>query len=307
MPGVQLFASVTGAVDPYGFALLSSNYGFHHEQVAFSRLIRAHGVSPSMVTAQLFADAVGQAGRGAWDGALAALDTFAARVGDARADLYRYRVAVAGAFLGAVSADAVASRRAAIAPRIARLAPAQRAELAWLDGTLAVARRDTSALASARLTLRAADRVTAPELDRSLGAFALALAGDQSRAADSLDALEVERAETGSSRYRSDAHPLLTSIDRIAAGRWLIDGAQAARAARLLTWHEGVYFPLRDTRQVNAMVQALATYEQGRAAEALGQTNIARDYYQRFLWQYDAPPAAHRPFTESARKAMMPR
>lgn len=46
-----------------------------------------------------------------------------------------------------------------------------RAELAWLDGMLAVARRDTNELRAARDRLRIADTVSTALLDRTLGAF----------------------------------------------------------------------------------------------------------------------------------------
>ena len=303
-PGIRLFASMTGPINPYAFALDQAHPGFPRGQVAFSRQVIARGASPQMVTAQQLAIAVGQAARGSWDSSVVALDAFVARVPDPGAALYRYRVAVVGAWLGAIRPDSAARRRAAAVTDSARLAPAKRAEIAWLDGLLAFARQDSSALSSARRALATTDSVTAPMLGRSLAAFAVALAGDRGRAADSLEALEGERYEQGLSRHRSDAHPFLTAIDRMAAGRWLRERGDAARAARLLTWHEAVIVPQRETRHANVMVQGLAYLELARATEALGRNDLAREYYQRFLWRYDAPSAAHRHLVDEARRAL---
>jgi hypothetical protein len=304
-PGIRLFQSMTGPINSYGFALAGATQaGFPREQVSFSRRVIARGAPPQVATAHLFAIAVAQAARGSWDSSVVALDAFVARVPDPGAALYRYRVAVIGAWLGAVTADSAARRRAAAIADSATLAPAKRAEIAWLDGLLAYARQDSSALSSARRALATADSVTAPMLGRSLAAFADALAGDRGRAADSLEALEVERLERGLSRRSSDAHPFLTAIDRLAAGRWLRERGDAARAAHLLTWHEAVLFPMRETRHANAMVQGLAYLELARANEALGRNDLAREYYQRFLWRHDAPSTAHRHLVDEARRAL---
>ena len=186
-----------------------------------------------------------------------------------------------------------------------QLQPGSHGELAWLDGLLAVARNDVDALAAARRSLAGTDSVTAPFLDRSLGAFALAIAGRQSAAADSLAALERERAELGWSRRRSDSHPFLTAVNRLAAARWLVERGDAASAERLLTWHQAVLFPMRDTREANVTVEPLAYLEQARVAEALGRDELAGTYYQRFLWRYDMPAESHRHLVEEARAALV--
>jgi hypothetical protein len=176
--------------------------------------------------------------------------------------------------------------------------------VAWLDGLVAGARGDTSALTAARESVTVADSVTGPFLARSLSALALAAAGHRARAADSLVALEHQRAEFGWSRYRSDAHPFLTGVNRLAAARWLVERGDVATAERLLTWHQAVLFPLQDTREANITVEPLAYLEQARVAEALGRRDLARVYYRRFLWRYDAPPPQHRPLVQEARSAL---
>ena len=62
--------------------------------------------------------------------------------------------------------------------------------------------------------------------------------------------------------------------------------------------------PQRLTRQANAATQGLAYLERARAAESLGRRDVARDYYQRFLWHYDAPTPLHRHLVGEARQAL---
>jgi hypothetical protein len=253
-----------------------------------------------MAAAQRLALAVADAGRGAWDSSLVALDAFVASRSEASAPLFRYRVAVVAAWLGAVAPREADTRREAVARVASLLAPEGRAELSWLDGLLAVARNDTTALRAARRSLAGADVA----LDRSLAAFARNLAGERDAAADSLVRLEIERAQTGSARWESDRSPFLTAVDRLAAARWLTAGGRQAQAARLLTWFEGIPYPEPLTRQANAMIEGLAYLERGRVAEALDQRALAVRYYERFLSVYDAPTPAHRHLMEDARASL---
>jgi hypothetical protein len=93
-------------------------------------------------------------------------------------------------------------------------------------------------------------------------------------------------------------------VDRLAAARWLQELGQPGEAAGLLTWFEAVLVPMRETRQANAAVEALAYLERARVADALGRNDIARDYYQRFLVRYDAPTALHRHLVDEAAHAV---
>jgi hypothetical protein len=302
-PGIRVLAATPASIEPLSLGLGMTQYGLGREQVAMSTRVLARGPATPVAAGHYLAIAVAQAHRGAWDSSLVALDGYVARVSDPDAPLYAYRMAVVGAWLGALLPEVAAGRRAAAARDSLALAPASRAELAWLDGLLAVVRRDTAALTAARRASSGADSVTGPMLGRSLAAFSDALAGERDRAADSLVALERERAERGLSRYASDAHPFLTAVNRLAAGRWLREGGRAGDAARLLSWHEAVLVPMRITRQANAAVDALAYLERARVAESLGRNDLARDYYQRFLVRYDAPSALHRHLVDEAKDA----
>lgn len=304
-PGVRLFSAITGPFNPLDFPIGLLQYGFFRAQIDFARrLLRRGTASPGMAAGQHLSIALAQAGRGAWDSALVALDEYAGMAVDPAAPLYRYRMSAVGAWLGALPVDAAAARRAAVTRIATQLEPAARAEMIWLDGLLAVAGSDTRALAEARRALPNVDSVTAPFLERSLHAFALALAGDVSAAADTLVALERERVELGWSRDRGDLHPFLTAVNRLAAGRWLQRRDDPGAAARLLTWFEGVPFPLRATRHADAVMKGLGYFERARAAEALGQRSAALIYYKRFLEHYDAPGPAHRHLLDEARNAV---
>jgi hypothetical protein len=292
--GVRVLAAQPPTVDPMSLGLSMTQYGLGREQVAMSSRVIARHPPARVAAGHYLAMAIGQASRGAWDSSLVALDGYVARASEPNAVLYPYRMAVVGAWLGALAPDVAAQRRLVAVRDSGSLSPANLAELAWLDGILAVTNRDAKSLAEARRALRGGDSASAPMPDRSLAAFEDALAGERRRAADSLVALERERADRGLSRGASDSHPFLTAVDRLAAARWLQELGQPGEAAGRLTWFEAVLVPMRETRQANAAVEGLAYLERARVADALGRNDIARDYYQRFLVRYDAPTALHR-------------
>ena len=301
---VRSLRALSEPLDPHRFALGAAQYGFPRAQEELRPFV-ARGASPAAASALRLTRAVADAQRGAWGSALATMDQIVATTSDPIWPLYRYRLAAVGAWLGAIEPGVATTQRAAVAKVREQLRPGSRAELAWLDGLLAASRNDGRALAAARRSLTGTDSVTAPFLDRSLAAFSLALAGRNSQAADSLAALESERAEAGWSRRRSDLHPFLTAVNRLAAARWLVERGDAASAEPLLTWHQAVLFPLRETREANAIIESVAYLEQARVAEALGHDELARTYYQRFLWRYDKPSEAHRHLVEDARAALV--
>jgi serine/threonine-protein kinase len=307
-PGLRLFVSMPGDIDPLTLGLGSSQYGLAREQVAFSSRVLALNPAARVGAGHQLAIAIAQAQRGAWGSSLEAIDRYVARAADPAAPLYAYRLAVVGAWLGALPPDAAGSRRSGVLRDSAGLTPAARAELAWLDGIFAVATRDSTSLDVARGALRgspAGQAPIAPMLERSLTAFRLMLGGDGERATDSLVALERDRAERGSSRFANDAHPFLTVVNRLAAGRWLREHGRPGDAARILTWHEAMVVSLRASRQANAIAEGLAYLERAHAAESLGQGDLARDYYLRFLRYYDAPEAAHRHLIDDANQALV--
>ncbi len=303
-PLFRMIGALTGPLDPHRFALGSAQYGFPRAQIRLTREVASRRVLSRVAGAWRLALAVAYAECGAWDSSLVTMTQIVNATADPIWPVYRYRLAAVGAWLGAVDPQIAAAHRDAITQLRDQLTPASRAEVAWLDGLLAAARGDMDALTMARDSVTVADPITAPFLARSLSAFAVALSGQPARAADSLVALEHQRAEFGWSRYRSDSHPFLTGVNRLAAAQWLVERGDAATAERLLTWHQAVLFPMQDTREANVIMEPLAYLEQARVAEALGRRDLARAYYQRFLWRYDAPPPAHRPLLQEAQSAL---
>ena len=304
LPGVAHFQAWKGPFPMDAVAFTPAQYSFPQAQIDFARMVLTRPVPPDVANAFRYSIAIGQAARGAWDSSLVTLDTLVAATSGPLLPLCRYRIAVVGAWLSAVDPATAAAKRAAVAREATQLPDSSRAELAWLDGLLAATRQDATALAAARRALRGTDSVAAPFLERSLSALQLALSGASSRAADSLVTLEHQRAEFGWSRWHSDGHPFLTAVNRLAAARWLRERGDAARAAPLLTWHEGIPWPMRSTRMANVVIQGLAYLEQARVARALGRDDLARTYYQYFLWRYDAPVPAHRQLVEEAERAL---
>jgi hypothetical protein len=61
---------------------------------------------------------------------------------------------------------------------------------------------------------------------------------------------------------------------------------------------------MRDTREANVILEPLAYLAQARVSGALGRRDLARTYYQRFLWRYDSPPPQHRSLVQEARSAV---
>ena len=239
------------------------------------------------------------ASRGAWDSALVTLDRAPVNnVRPAAAGLHGYRLAALGAWLGAVDPPVAASWRDRAATSFDRMGSRDRAELAWVDGLLAATRRDPAALARARGTLRQTGAADVGLLDSSLAAFAADLAGDRRRALELMLALENDR-----SRF-TDSHAFLTGVNRLTASQWLAAGGDAAKAARLLTWHEAIGNPGAHSLHANALLAPFAYLARARISDAQGQSATARAYYERFLSNYDAPVQAHRGLVEEARAAL---
>jgi serine/threonine protein kinase/TolB-like protein len=244
-----------------------------------------------------------RAARGAWESALVTADRYAEGTADPAAALFAYRLAAVGLWAGAVGAADVRRRRAALAPVAERLELQRRSELAWLDGVVAATLQDTDGLAAARVALRARDTPADSVLDRSLSAFELALRGEGGEAARTLVELERARADHGSYRRLSDAHPFLTSVNRLTASRLLLAARDTSTAAGLLAFHEGVPWPLPLTGHANYILAGPAYLERARIEHAAGRNDLARTYYGQFLRRYDAPVPAHRPMVDEARAA----
>ena len=102
------------------------------------------------------------------------MDRLVANETDSAAAIESYGLAVVGSWLGAVDQGQVEARRKSA---VTLAHDANRAEVAWLDGLAAVARRDRRSLAEARAALRATGGPSVNALDRLLAAFDASLAG----------------------------------------------------------------------------------------------------------------------------------
>jgi TolB-like protein len=262
-------------------------YGFPATEIAVRRHLLRLGIAPDAAAFSRLAIAVSWAARGAWDSALVAADQYmkTSRDIDAEAPLNVYRLAVMAVWLGAVDAAEAAKRRAAAALAGEQLGTAGKAELAWMDGVLAVVRRDRPALAAARLAVRESGDSNAVLLDQSLGAFDLALTGALREAGDSVAVLEWTQAEQGYPDDRS--YPALSPLQRLAAARWLLATGDTAQAARLLTCVDA-YFA-HPSAMLKVPLRALVELERARIEQARGRVGLARAHYQQFLMRYDMP------------------
>jgi TolB-like protein len=276
--------------DPY-------SYGFFPEQIAVSRAVIAqlpsarHGEQGLMLT-------LSWGGRGAWDSAVAGMDRMAAEGGDSLAPLRAYGLTVLGAWLGALDPDQALQRREAASSAASRAGAPGAAELGWLDGVLAVGRNDRGGLAAARGAVRRSGDPAAASLERSLGAFESALAGDTRQAGAAMASLEWEQAAISTPDF--EHHPFTLPTDRLAAARWLASTGNAEQALRLLLWVDGP-FALHPSGIYSSMLAPLVDLERARIEAARGRAEPASAYYRRFLKRYDLPSKRHLPLVEEAR------
>jgi hypothetical protein len=287
--------------------------GFLSTQTQISSQVLRLRPSPEVAAYHRWFLAIGWAGRGAWDSVAAALEEPG---NEAPAEwrtrwsaLDRFALAVAGVWLGGLNASEAAKRHDAAVKMVGRVSldegqPHLQAELVWLDGMLAWAKRDRAGLEAARRELERVDQVytswkNAP-WERSLAAFEVALSGDTRKAGSTLAALEWQRAERLSDGSFAQ---YLTAFDRLAASRWRLAAGDTTQAARLLTWNEawgGV------SGSVGGGVFATLAYlERARIEDARGNPPLAREYYQEFLLRYDMPTPKGRHLVDEAREALV--
>jgi hypothetical protein len=95
-------------------------------------------------------------------------------------------------------------------------------------------------------------------------------------------------------------HPLVIPLDRLAGARWLAANDDTEQAQRLLEWVEAAY-GFHPSTLYSLALAGLADLERARIEEGLGQPELARRYYLRFLRRYDRPVPHHLPLVEEAR------
>jgi TolB-like protein len=260
--------------------------GFPRGEVKFNDAVLALRPTPELQAIMWMGKGFAYAARGAWDSSGVAMDQWQRLTDDSAASLRAYGLAVAGAHVGSVDRGRAAASRPGAVPTW----PEGRAESAWLDGILAHAGGDAAGLARARRQVRESGCAYADLLDRSLSAFAADLAGDPRSAGRALAALEWESAEHTRHHGYGRHHPFFNSVNRLSASRWLLAAGDTAQAARLLTWHEAVFWEAhRFLGPANAVFAEPALFERARIEEASGDTAAATADYREFLQRYDLP------------------
>jgi TolB-like protein len=260
--------------------------GFPRGQVQFNDAVLALRPTPALQAIMWMGKGFAYAARGDWDSALAAMAQWQRLTADSTAPLVIYGLAVAGARMAAVEPGRAAASRPGRVPTWRE----GRAELAWLDGILAHTSGDAAGLARARRQVRESGSAEADLLERSLAAFAVELTGDRRAAARSLAALEWESAEHTRHNEYGGRHPLFNSVNRLSASRWLLATGDTVQAARLLRWHEAVFWEAqRFLGPANAVFATPALFERARIEEASGDTAAATAHYRDFLQRYDLP------------------
>jgi tetratricopeptide (TPR) repeat protein/TolB-like protein len=254
--------------------------------------------------------ALSWAARGSWNSAMAAIDDYASRasdlagltpaqIGAARAgpDLAKldpYRLAVVGAWLGAIDPGLALARREVASQAVTRIAsPWRQAELFWLDGLLAFSQHNLAGLRQAQRRLTEVDTAAARPPLQSLAAFELELLGRQREAADSMAAMA----------WRPGWFGPYWGVNRLVAARWLAREGDLDQAARLLPWWQAMNDSPDFVHGV-IVLWAPSLVETARVEAARGNKVLARENYQQFLWLYDSASPTLRGLVDDARAAL---
>jgi TolB-like protein len=283
--------------DPHeSFAVHTLSQGFPQAIIDISRRVLRIGVPPELARLHRQGMAMAWAARGQWDSAMAMMDA----VSPSEA----YRLTAVGSWLGAISPESASTRRRQLASGEQELTALDSAELFWLDGLLAAARRDQGELSAALQALRAIGDSAARLLEPTLTAHKLALTGDAPAAGRALAAFQERSDDREGDRF--NRYKYARSVNRLAAARWLLAAGDTTRAARLLLWHQAEHVgrDSRGTQQVDGMLAGLAYLELGRIEAARERAELARGHYEQFLARYDLPPPAHRYLIEEAQAAL---
>jgi TolB-like protein len=263
---------------------------------------RMLGSRPSPDVARIVQVGVAEnwADAGAWDSTIAALRSLGDMDPGGERALDAYRLAVVGAWLGAVDTVVARGFRAPATAAENRLNRQQQAELFWLDGLLAFARSDRRGVASARAALGGGDTAAVALLRRSLAGFETALTnpGEGGRA---LAQLEWDRTELKDAGY--DVFPYLVAVDRLAAARWLLAAGDTNQAARLQLWSDALFADVSYARGL-VVGAGPSFFERARIAEARGQKELAAQHYRSFLRRFVLPDARLKHLRDEAEAAL---
>lgn len=291
-----------GRFPTYAFDIVPLKYGLGEAQIQLSGRVLALSPGRALADGQTRGIALAWAARGAWDSALATMDLHVAAAPVGRAPIFRYQLAVIGAWVGALTpADAAARRPVAGAiPVELTWAPA---EIGWLDGLLAAVERDPEGLVEAQRRIRTGIGPMAEWLDSSMAALGLELRGEHAAAIRKLTAVEEARFMTHPFYPENGFHPFLTAVNRMVLARGLVQVGDTVEALRQLRWAEA-FSPTSNSGKARAVMTGLVELERARLEAATGQSDLARIHYWQFLRRYDMPMPVHQHLVEEARAAL---
>ena len=267
--------------------------GFPAAQLELNHRALATGkVATSIATALQAANAWAWAARGQWDSAVVTMNrtATAAKVpGVPALAIQNYALAVIGALLGTVPPSLADQRRARALSYLSQLMDQNArqfsgAYLAWLDGTLAFARKDRGAIRTARGELARSGWYQVSLVDRSLAAMDLGLAGDRSQAGQKLAELEEHCID----HEECNSFVPHIAVQRFIAAQWLQEAGNLEEAARLLRWWDAGWWSGWGVTFRDAL-GAPGYLLRGRIEESRGNDSLAQDHYRQFLRRYDRP------------------
>jgi tRNA A-37 threonylcarbamoyl transferase component Bud32 len=281
--------------------------GFPASQLELNRRALLTGkVATPVATALQAANAWAWAARGQWDSALATMSEVATapKVPTVPTLAFQdYGLTVIGALLGAVPPALADQRRPRAAVHLSRLTDEDSrqfsgAYLAWLDGTLGLARRDRRAIRTAREQAARSGWYQADLVDRSLAAMDQALTGDRKGAGRKLAELEEHCID------HQDCNSFVPhiAVQRFVAAQWLQEAGDLEQAARLLRWQDAAWGGWSVTFR-DALGAAMYLVR-ARVEEARADTTLARGYYEQILRRYDQPIPSQVQLVREARDAL---
>ena len=300
LPTARAIAAVSRTNTPYYVSLgsLGVTPDFAGSRLRALERVRALGIySGEIDLASALSEGTLHMSRGDWAGGLRALRRTEGSALPFVARMTSARLAVLGAWLGAVdtvTADSVFHRVRALPG--ASVAPRDRVELRWLDGLLGVMLDDSARVTRARRELATDTVVIARNASRSLVGLWL-WRSKQDAGADTLRASSDEAMRDG------NALSSVWATDRLVVGRALRKRGAPAEAERYLMWSDASVNTARDIT-VQFALGSLVNYERGVALDEAGNRQDAVFRLRRFLDAYDQPPPAHRALVEDAKRRL---
>ena len=268
------------------------------ERLAALERSRAAGIlSGDLELASTLGEGLLRTSRGDWTGGLRALHRAEGSTLGYTARITSARVALVGAWLGAVdvrTADSTLQRVQAMPADGA--VDADRLELRWLDGAIGVLLADESRVQRVRRSLLADTSIAARHAARSLAGLWLARTNGDA-GADTLKAVS-DLAMRGEPFL-----PAIEAIDRLVIARSLRKRGAPGEAEHYLMWIDASS-PVPRNGSVKSAMAPLVNYERGVAFDEAGNRAAAVFWLRRFLTMYDQPPVAHRDIVGDARNRL---